>query len=125
MALAAAGRHPEARPSAILSPVPNPLSWFRPRTDAPPVPLVLYTKAGCGLCEELKHELAQTRTTRAWRLEEVDIERDPQLVERFGLSIPVLTVGGRVAFKGRMTRAEFERKFARLAAEWDERGGRA
>jgi hypothetical protein len=37
----------------------------------------------------------------------------------------VLTVGGRVAFKGRMTRAEFERKFVRLAAEWDERGGMA
>jgi glutaredoxin len=83
--------------------------------------LVLYTKAGCCLCDEMKAALEQCRASRPWRLEVVDIERDPELFERFKHSIPVLEIGGRVAFKGRLTAREFERKFARLAAEWEAR----
>jgi hypothetical protein len=109
-----------ARHALSSAPVSAPFSWFRLRSSEP-VPLVLYTKAGCCLCDEMKRELARSRTARPWRLEERDIERDPALFERFGRSIPVLEIGGRVAFKGRLTRGEFERKFARLAAEWEAR----
>jgi len=104
----------------------NAFSWRRkPRRE--PVPLVLYTKPGCCLCDEMKAQLESARTGRAWRLEQVDIERDPELFERYRNSIPVLAIAGRVAFKGRLTVADFERKFARLAAEWDARadGGAA
>ena len=40
------------------------------------------------------------------------------LVERFGESIPVLEIGGRVAFKGRLEAGGLERKFRRLAEAW-------
>lgn len=107
---------PSAERGAILSRVGPFLGFGRKR--APPVPLVLYTRAGCGLCEELKRELRLARVEREWQLTEVDIAADPALEERWGRSIPVLEIGGKLAFKGRMSAAEFQRKFERLAAEW-------
>lgn len=85
--------------------------------SAPPVPLVLYTRAGCGLCEEMEAVIEAARLPFPFALERVDIARDPALLEAHGRSIPVLTIAGRTAFKGRMERSAFERKFARLARE--------
>jgi glutaredoxin len=82
-----------------------------------PVPLVLYTRPGCHLCDEMKSELGRARPSRELVLSEVDIETDPELEERFGRSIPVLEIAGRVAFKGRLTAADFERKLERIAGE--------
>ena len=83
----------------------------RPRT---PLRVVLYTKAGCCLCDEMKAELACADLADRYELTEVDIETDPALVERFGRSIPVLEIEGRVAFKGRLTSADFARKLDAL-----------
>lgn len=82
-----------------------------------PILLELYTKQGCPLCDELKAELARARVAEPYELREVDVEQDPALLERYGLSIPVLAIAGRVAFKGRMDARDFERKFARRARE--------
>lgn len=81
------------------------------------VELVLYTKAGCCLCDAMKAELARARVSPPFRLVEVDIARDPELLARHGLSVPVLEIAGRPAFKGRLTVAEFERRYARRLAE--------
>jgi predicted DCC family thiol-disulfide oxidoreductase YuxK len=78
------------------------------------VPLVLYTRPGCHLCDEMKAEIARADLGRPYELREVNIDTDPALAARFGLSIPVLEIAGRVAFKARLERAELERKFARL-----------
>ena len=82
-----------------------------------PVELRLYTKADCPLCDALKAELARARVQPPFRLVEIDITRDPELLARWGESIPVLEIGGRPAFKGRLTAAEFERRYARRVAE--------
>jgi glutaredoxin len=94
-------------------------SIFRrsPAGAADPVDVVLYTKPDCPLCEEMKRELGRATTRLAYRLHEVDIRSDPELEERFGRSIPVLEIAGRVAFKGRLTPGEFGRKLERLAGE--------
>jgi hypothetical protein len=84
------------------------LDAFLGRGAGEPVPVRLYSRPGCHLCDVMKAEL-----------EEVDIDRDDDLRRRFGHSIPVLEIGGRVAFKGRLTASELERKFERLAGEWD------
>lgn len=89
------------------------------RFRVPPVPLVLYTKPACGLCDEMKEEIARARVPRRIALDEVDITGEPELEERFGRSIPVLFIGGRLAFKARLTAGAFAQKFERLAAEWD------
>ena len=88
--------------------------WFAPRA---PLELVLYTKRDCPLCDEMKAELARARVRPPFRLVEVDIEGDPELVARHGRSIPVLAIGGRPAFKGRLALRDFERTYARRAAE--------
>jgi len=82
-----------------------------------PVPLRLYTKPGCHLCDEMKREIARARCTVPVELVEVNIERDPELAERHGRSIPVLEIAGRVAFKGRLEAAELEKKLARRLSE--------
>ena len=81
---------------------------------ANPVELVLYSRLDCPLCDEMKEELGRTKPGRPTRLREVNIDGDPELEARHGLSVPVLEIAGRVAFKGRMTASEFERKFDRL-----------
>lgn len=82
-----------------------------------PLALVLYTRAGCHLCEEMKAEVERALPRGEYSLEEVDIDRDPALVARFGESVPVLAIEGRVAFKLRLTAAELQRKAQRAFAE--------
>jgi len=93
------------------------LGWLTRWRAHPPVPMVLYTRPGCHLCEEMKREIARARLRRPYSLTEVDIDSDPALAAEHGQSIPVLTIGGRKAFKARLNAAELERKFERLAAE--------
>lgn len=94
-------------------------SIFRrsPSGAADPVGVVLYTRPDCPLCDEMKRELGRATTRRAYRLREVDIRSDPALEERFGRSIPVLEIAGRVAFKGRLMPGDFGRKLERIASE--------
>ena len=65
----------------------------------------------------MKAEIARAATSTRIELREIDIETDPDLTARFGRSIPVLEIAGRVAFKGRLTLPELERKLARGARE--------
>jgi glutaredoxin len=95
------------------------LDAFLGRGGGEPVPVRLYSRPGCHLCDVMKTELSRARLSRRFELEEVDIDRDDDLRRRFGHSIPVLEIGGRIAFKGRLTVPELERKFERLAGEWE------
>ncbi len=96
--------------------IPRALAGRRPRSTTP-VPLVLYTRPGCHLCDVMKGQIASARLEREVQLTEVSIETDPELEERYGRSIPVLEIAGRVAFKGRLEVADLERKFARIVAQ--------
>ena len=62
---------------------------------------VLYTRDGCHLCDDVRDVLARYAQ---WLppVEEIDIDTDPDLVERFGTSIPVVELDGRVRFNGRV-----------------------
>lgn len=86
-------------------------------SDRAPAPVTLYTRRGCHLCEEMKAEIARAGRADEYALREVDIDTDPALAERFGRSIPVLEIAGRVAFKGRLTAPEFRRKLERALRE--------
>jgi hypothetical protein len=61
-----------------------------------PTPLVrLYARPDCHLCDEAREELLAIRAAGAeFRLEEVDIERDEELLRRFLERIPVVEVEG-------------------------------
>ncbi len=56
--------------------------------------VVLYTRAGCQLCDEAATALRALGRTQRFALREVDIESDPALERRFMLEIPVVEVDG-------------------------------
>jgi hypothetical protein len=63
--------------------------------------LILYTRPGCGLCEEARTTLQGILEDRAARgdaiatVNEIDITTDPDLEARFFNIIPVVEMGGR------------------------------
>lgn len=67
--------------------------------------LTLYTKDGCGLCEEVKRELAALAAAYPHRLIEVDITTDPALFKQYHITIPVVQIGD-VALEAPITRQE-------------------
>jgi glutaredoxin len=83
------------------------LSWWRGRRAGADV--VMYTRRGCHLCEEAWQQLCRARQRHGFRLREVDVDGDPALVERYGLEVPVVTVDGRVRFRGRVNAVLLER----------------
>jgi len=47
---------------------------------------------------------------RGLGVESIDVDSDPELVERFGEEVPVLLIDGRKAFKYRVGEAELRRR---------------
>ena len=64
--------------------------------------VVLYSRPGCHLCEDVKAVLAQARARVPFDLQEVDISTDPDLFEEHKWHIPVIEIDGRTAFKLRV-----------------------
>lgn len=64
--------------------------------NAPSV--ILYTRAGCHLCEDAKDLLLRHGLSPA----EVDIDQDPELRARYDQCVPVVVVDGVERFRGRV-----------------------
>jgi glutaredoxin len=73
------------------------------------VTIVLYTRAGCHLCDEAKDLLRKFSARLRLSMNEVDIDLDAALVERFGDRVPVLEVDGKVRMWGKWNPALLER----------------
>jgi glutaredoxin len=54
--------------------------------------ITLYTKDGCGLCEEVKAELAVLAAEYPHKLQEVNITKDDDLFSRYRFAIPVVKI---------------------------------
>jgi glutaredoxin len=57
------------------------------------VTVTLYTKDGCGLCDEVKAELADLAEDFPHDLQEIDITKDSDLFARYRFTIPVVKMG--------------------------------
>jgi len=75
--------------------------------------IVLYTRVDCHLCEVVRATLDEVLKTDPFELEVIDIDRDPKLVEKYGLEVPVVVIDGKKAFKYRMTARALREKLAR------------
>jgi len=73
------------------------------------VEVVLYTRAGCHLCDVAKAVVDEVRGRVAFALDIVDIDSDPALAARWNDEVPVVFVNGKKAFKYRVDAARFER----------------
>jgi glutaredoxin len=54
--------------------------------------VVVYTRARCGLCH--RAEALVAREARRAEVRHVDVDRDPALVARYGVRVPVVEVDG-------------------------------
>ena len=71
--------------------------------------VVLYTRAGCHLCDEAKQVLRDATVP----FSEVDIDADTQLRALYNEEVPVVFIDGRKAFKYRVDPRELRRKLER------------
>ena len=74
------------------------------------IKVVVYSRPGCRLCEEMKSEIARADCAELYLLEEIDIETDPELLRQYRYDIPVLTIDGVEAFRHRLVAEEFRAK---------------
>lgn len=75
--------------------------------------VTLYTRPGCHLCQEAKANILAAGCDGEFTLEEVNIEEDEGLRERYQYDIPVIFIGGVKAFKHRLEARDFKRKLRR------------
>jgi glutaredoxin len=69
--------------------------------------VVLYSRPGCGLCDEARAIILAERARVPFSFEEVDVSGDDELELAYGLRIPVVVVDGEEAFEIRVDPAAF------------------
>ena len=82
-----------------------------------PVHLRLLSRPGCGLCEEMRQEVDALLGDMPREWEVVDVDTDPALAARFGETIPVLYVNGRLFAKIRLPRLASRIRLLRAAGK--------
>ena len=60
--------------------------------------VTLYTRDGCHLCDDALALLAKYGVKPTL----VDIDRQPELKERFNTCVPVVEIDGKIRFRGRV-----------------------
>jgi len=75
--------------------------------------IVVYSRPGCHLCDELTQTIASAGCHGDYTLSEVNIETDPQLLARYRFEIPVVTINGEEAFRHRVTVEQFKQALQR------------
>ena len=64
--------------------------------------ITLYTRLGCNLCDEAKALLEKYREPFDLRIQEIDIDQDESLRERYDTRVPVIVIAGKERFRGRV-----------------------
>lgn len=64
--------------------------------------VTIYGKPECCLCDQALEVLEEVRKRTPFEIEKRDISGDADLIERYGLDIPVILIDGQVAFKHRI-----------------------
>ena len=67
----------------------------------------LYSRPGCGLCDEARDVILAERERTPFAFEEVDVSGDDALEREYGIRIPVVLVDGEEAFEIRVGARQF------------------
>ena len=65
--------------------------------------LLLYSRADCCLCEEMKIVIRRVAESTPVELDEIEIDCSADLKQKYGEEVPVLFINGRKAFKYRVS----------------------
>jgi glutaredoxin len=92
------------------------MSWWpfskKTRQTSSPLHVVIYGRAECHLCDEAEAVLKARQLRHGFRLIKIDVDQSPALIEQFGKCVPVVTIDGRVRFRGRVSPQLLDRFFA-------------
>lgn len=78
--------------------------------------LKLLTRPGCSLCDEMRREVDAALEGEPYEWEVIDVNSDPELVRRYGDTIPVLFVEDHLFAKIRLPRLASRYRILRAAA---------
>jgi hypothetical protein len=73
---------------------------------------LLYSRAGCSLCEDMLSELAAIPQVSALGVEVADVDADSAIRGRYGHKVPVLLLGGELVCHGRLDLEELHKALA-------------
>ena len=80
-----------------------------PRYNHPMHEVIVYSRAGCHLCDVVKDTLTQLQPHADFTFRIVDIDADPNLRQLYNDQVPVVFINNRKAFKYHMPAADFLR----------------
>jgi hypothetical protein len=66
---------------------------------SPTVLVLLYSRPGCGLCDEAREVILAEQRRSGFELEEIDISGDDHLELEYGIRIPVVLIDGEERFE--------------------------
>ena len=64
--------------------------------------VIVYSRPGCHLCDDAKDVIEQVKHEIDLTLEEVNIEHDLDLLQRYRYDIPIITINGVETFRHRV-----------------------
>jgi hypothetical protein len=70
---------------------------------------LLYSRPGCGLCEEMLSDLAALPSAKGIPIDVVDVDLEPAARARYGHKIPVLLLAGELLCHGRLDPEEVDK----------------
>ena len=75
--------------------------------------VIFYTRAGCHLCDEAKQHMRELQRRVPFEYREIDIDRDPELRQKYNHEVPVIFIHGKKAFKYRIDAKQFAMRLER------------
>ncbi len=83
--------------------------------DKSPLRIEVLSRPGCGLCEEMIGELEFYLARTPFDFAVRDISEDQQLIDKYGLDIPILMINEREISRHTFSRADLERELSKVA----------
>jgi predicted thioredoxin/glutaredoxin len=71
--------------------------------------VTIFSREACTCCDKALDVLEPYRERHGFRIEIIDIDQDPALVQAYGLEVPVVAFDGKVRFKGVVNQVLLER----------------
>jgi glutaredoxin len=74
--------------------------------------IVLYSREGCHLCTDALELLRDRQKLHGFHIEIVDVDSNSEMRDCFGDWVPVVTINGKVRFRGRIEPVLLDRLLA-------------
>ena len=69
--------------------------------------VIVYSRPGCHLCDEAKDAIHSAGCDDLFTFAEINIESDPELLNKYKYDIPVVTLDGAEVFRHRVDSQKF------------------